>query len=126
MKKPKTVAVIDESLCIGCTLCREACPFDAIIGAQQYMHTVIKSECPGCGLCIPPCPVNSITLKTIENNSQTNYTERAKLRIERLKNEKLLSQNQYEEQKKVILDGGSEIIKEVIDRLKKNKKDTRI
>ena len=65
MKKPKTVAVIDESLCIGCTLCREACPFDAIIGAQQYMHTVIKSECPGCGLCIPPCPVNCITLKTI-------------------------------------------------------------
>ena len=61
-----------------------------------------------------------------ENNSQTNYTERAKLRIERLKNEKLLSQNQYEEQKKVILDGGSVIIEEVIDRLKKNKKDTRI
>ena len=126
MKKPKTVAVIDESLCIGCTLCREACPFDAIIGAQQYMHTVIKSECPGCGLCISPCPVNCITLKTIKNNSQTNYTGRAKLRIERLKNEKLLSQNQYEEQKKVILDGGSEIIEEVIVRLKKNKKDTRI
>ena len=126
MKKPKSVAIIYESLCIGCTLCREACPFDAIIGAQQYMHTVIKSECPGCGLCISPCPVNCITLKTIENNSQTNYTERAKLRIERLKNEKLLSQNQYEEQKKVILDGGSEIIEEVIDRLKKNKKDTRI
>ena len=126
MKKPKTVAIIDESLCIGCTLCREACPFDAIIGAQQYMHTVIKSECPGCGLCIPPCPVNCITLKAIENNSRTNYTERAKLRIERLKNEKLLSQNQYEEQKKVIIEGGSEIIEEVIDRLKKNKKDTRI
>ena len=48
------------------------------------------------------------------------------MRIERLKNEKLLSQNQYEEQKKIILDGGSEIIEEVIDRLKKNKKDTRI
>ncbi|HZD53702.1 MAG TPA: electron transport complex subunit RsxB [Woeseiaceae bacterium] len=57
-----TVAVIDESACIGCTWCREACPVDAITGAHHYMHTVIASECTGCALCLPRCPVDCITL----------------------------------------------------------------
>ena len=56
------VAVIDESLCIGCTHCREACPVDAIVGAHQYMHTIIAAECTGCELCIAPCPVDCIEL----------------------------------------------------------------
>ncbi|MDG2375237.1 MAG: RnfABCDGE type electron transport complex subunit B [Woeseiaceae bacterium] len=56
------VAVIDESLCIGCTHCRTACPVDAITGAHQYMHTIIRSECTGCELCIAPCPVDCIRL----------------------------------------------------------------
>lgn len=59
---PGTVAVIDESACIGCTWCREACPVDAITGARHYLHTVIASECTGCGLCLPRCPVDCITL----------------------------------------------------------------
>lgn len=56
------VAVIDESLCIGCTHCRDACPVDAIVGAHQFMHTVIKTECTGCELCLPPCPVDCISM----------------------------------------------------------------
>ena len=55
-----TVAVIDEATCIGCTLCIQACPVDAIIGAPRLMHTVIESECTGCDLCLPPCPVDCI------------------------------------------------------------------
>ena len=31
---PRTVAVIDEAWCIGCTLCIEACPTDAILGSN--------------------------------------------------------------------------------------------
>lgn len=57
-----SVAVIDESLCIGCTHCRNACPVDAITGAHQFMHTVIRSECTGCELCIAPCPVDCISM----------------------------------------------------------------
>lgn len=56
------VALIDESLCIGCMHCRNACPVDAIVGAQHFMHTIIASECTGCELCITPCPVDCISM----------------------------------------------------------------
>lgn len=58
----QNIAIIDESLCIGCTHCRDACPVDAIVGAHQFMHTVIRSECTGCELCLPPCPVDCISM----------------------------------------------------------------
>lgn len=54
------IAWIDESLCIGCIKCLDACPVDAIVGAPQQMHTVIASECTGCELCVEPCPVDCI------------------------------------------------------------------
>jgi len=54
------VAVIDEQTCIGCTLCIQACPVDAILGAAKQMHTVIEDECTGCKLCVAPCPVECI------------------------------------------------------------------
>jgi len=59
---PPALAVIDEEVCIGCTLCIQACPVDAIVGASKLMHTVIAAECTGCGLCIPPCPVDCISM----------------------------------------------------------------
>jgi Na+-translocating ferredoxin:NAD+ oxidoreductase subunit B len=60
--RPPTVALIDEALCIGCTLCIRACPVDAIVGAPKLMHTVILEQCTGCELCLPPCPVDCIAL----------------------------------------------------------------
>ena len=59
------VAVIDEAACIGCIHCRNACPVDAIVGAHQFMHTVIASECTGCELCVAPCPVDCITMRPL-------------------------------------------------------------
>jgi len=59
---PKTVALIDEELCIGCVKCIRACPVDAIVGAPKQMHTVIAEHCTGCELCIPPCPVDCISM----------------------------------------------------------------
>jgi electron transport complex protein RnfB len=56
------VAVIEEAWCIGCTLCIQACPVDAIVGAAKVMHTVIASECTGCELCIPRCPVDCMSM----------------------------------------------------------------
>ena len=60
--KPKAVALIDEQDCIGCTLCIDVCPVDAIVGAAKQMHTVIKAECTGCELCLTPCPVDCIRM----------------------------------------------------------------
>jgi electron transport complex protein RnfB len=62
LEKPPAVAVIDEDVCIGCTLCIQACPVDAILGAGKLMHTVIAEECTGCELCLPPCPVDCIDM----------------------------------------------------------------
>ena len=61
-EKPRAVALIDEARCIGCTLCIQACPVDAIVGAAKLMHTVMAEWCTGCGLCLPPCPVDCIDM----------------------------------------------------------------
>lgn len=70
-EQPQILAVIDESTCIGCTLCIQACPVDAILGAPKQMHTVIAQECTGCELCVAPCPVDCIKMvpvpKTVTN-----------------------------------------------------------
>ncbi len=70
-EKPKSAAVIIEKDCIGCTLCIQACPVDAILGAAKQMHTVIADECTGCELCIPPCPVECIIMEPIADTPDT-------------------------------------------------------
>ncbi|MBK1703038.1 electron transport complex subunit RsxB [Halochromatium glycolicum] len=62
---PKSVAVIDEQTCIGCTKCLQSCPVDAIVGAAKQLHGIIASECTGCGLCLSPCPVDCIHLQPV-------------------------------------------------------------
>ena len=65
VERPRPLAVIDEQVCIGCTLCMQACPVDAIVGAPKQMHTVIVELCTGCDLCVPPCPVDCIALPPV-------------------------------------------------------------
>ena len=62
VERTRPVAVIDEAACIGCTLCIQACPVDAIVGAAKQMHTVVAELCTGCDLCVPPCPVDCIAM----------------------------------------------------------------
>ncbi|MCX8565966.1 MAG: electron transport complex protein RnfB [Glomeribacter sp. 1016415] len=65
VERPRPLAIIDENICIGCTLCIQACPVDAIIGAPKQMHTVVAALCTGCDLCVAPCPVDCITMQPI-------------------------------------------------------------
>ncbi len=65
------VVFIDEKLCIGCTLCIQACPVDAFVGASKVMTTVIADECTGCDLCIPVCPVDCIYVRETEPTFNT-------------------------------------------------------
>ncbi len=61
-ERERPVAVIDEAICIGCTLCIQACPVDAIVGAAKQMHSVVPALCTGCDLCVAPCPVDCISM----------------------------------------------------------------
>jgi electron transport complex protein RnfB len=65
VERPRPVAFIDEALCIGCTLCIQACPVDAILGAAKQMHTILPSLCTGCDLCVAPCPVDCISMMPV-------------------------------------------------------------
>jgi len=66
LEETKMLAVIEESQCIGCTLCIQACPVDAILGASRQMHTVLAQECTGCELCVAPCPINCIQMVSMQ------------------------------------------------------------
>ncbi len=89
----RTVALIDEARCIGCTLCIQACPVDAIVGAARRMHTVIAELCTGCDLCVPPCPVDCIDMLPLPE-AQAPWTEamagaaRARFRFRNLRLER--------------------------------------
>jgi electron transport complex protein RnfB len=65
LQGPRSLAVIDEAWCIGCTLCLPVCPTDAILGSNKMMHTVIDAACTGCELCVAVCPVDCISLENV-------------------------------------------------------------
>lgn len=69
IEAPRALAFVDENWCIGCTLCIDACPTDAIVGSNKRMHTVIEKYCSGCELCIPVCPVDCIHLENISEEA---------------------------------------------------------
>lgn len=68
IERPRPVALIDPKTCIGCTLCIQACPVDAIVGASKQMHVVLTEWCTGCDLCVPPCPVDCISMVSVTEN----------------------------------------------------------
>ena len=95
--KRAAVALIDESRCIGCTLCIDACPVDAIVGAAQLMHTVVEPWCIGCALCLPPCPVDCIAMVPARGEWDATLKraagERGRQRKVRLKREQIATRD---------------------------------
>lgn len=69
--KPHRVAEIDPALCIGCTMCKRSCKFDAIVGEVKQKHTVDAEKCKGCGLCASKCPKKAIIIRNPDGSIWT-------------------------------------------------------
>lgn len=51
---------INESACIGCTLCARNCPVRAISGTLKQPHRIDETVCVGCGACGRLCPRGAV------------------------------------------------------------------
>jgi len=57
-------AKVNPNKCIGCLVCADYCPVDAIRLSNKTGKAFIKSDkCTGCGECVEECPVKAIKLK---------------------------------------------------------------
>ena len=124
VEQPLHLAVIDEPRCIGCTLCIQACPVDAIVGAAKLMHAVIAAECTGCRLCIPPCPVDCIVMVPAPSEQPTrpeHWRQRHAARQLRLNREQQQKTERAERQKAALQRPGAEEIARAIERARARK-----
>ncbi|MEO8753894.1 MAG: RnfABCDGE type electron transport complex subunit B [Casimicrobiaceae bacterium] len=103
---PLLVAVIDEAACIGCTLCIQACPVDAIIGAQKRMHAILPSLCSGCELCVAPCPVDCIAMLPASREWTAADAEAARIR-HRQRNARVARRERIVNRKNIALPPGA-------------------
>ena len=71
--KPPMIAHIFEKRCIGCTKCFKRCPTDAIMGANNMIHSVFVDACIGCERCFDVCPTDSIEMRPLRPTLQTWY-----------------------------------------------------
>jgi NADH:ubiquinone oxidoreductase subunit F (NADH-binding)/(2Fe-2S) ferredoxin/ferredoxin len=55
--------VIDETKCIGCTLCARNCPTEAITGDKKVPHVIDQSKCIKCGACYEKCKFGAIQIR---------------------------------------------------------------
>jgi Fe-S-cluster-containing hydrogenase component 2 len=55
------MVVVEESKCIGCGACVEACPFGAI---WLHPERKVAIKCDLCEACVPRCPVNALSVMT--------------------------------------------------------------
>ncbi len=70
-EKAPRIAFIKESLCIGCCKCFKRCPTDAILGANNMIHSVFTDACIGCEQCFAVCPTECIEMRPLVANLQT-------------------------------------------------------
>ncbi len=55
------VAVVDADKCIGCGICVQSCPVEAI--DMEEIAEIDREKCNGCGRCVIDCPQEAISLQ---------------------------------------------------------------
>ena len=108
------VAWIAQAQCVGCALCIEACPFDAIAGLAQKTHRILPDLCTECALCLPACPVDCISLRPDpahpprDRSYRLRARDRARKRLQRLVALRDAHERQVQAAHARFRDGGSE------------------
>ncbi len=54
-----TYSIVPDK-CTGCTLCAKQCPQDAISGERKEAHVIDQSSCIKCGVCLEACKFNAV------------------------------------------------------------------
>jgi NADH-quinone oxidoreductase subunit F len=49
--------------CIGCTLCAQQCPVDAIPMTPYVQHTIDQAKCTRCDTCRQACPEDAVVIE---------------------------------------------------------------
>lgn len=63
------IVSVDDSLCIGCKLCFDACPYDI----PEFDYDGIMKKCQMCGdkpACVLSCPTGALELKHMDINEK--------------------------------------------------------
>ena len=53
--------IINAEECIGCGICVDACPQEALEVVDGTCEPVNEESCVGCGECLEECPMGAIT-----------------------------------------------------------------
>jgi ferredoxin len=61
--KPLIRYVVTDK-CIGCTICAQRCPVDAIAFKPHEKHEIDVEKCTRCNVCKTACPVKAIEIRT--------------------------------------------------------------
>lgn len=78
---PASPISFDETKCIGCNRCLEACQIDVLLPAAEkgrHPEVAYPDECWYCGCCVMECPTGAIKL-THPLMNQTRWVEKSQL-----------------------------------------------
>jgi len=68
-------ATVDSERCVGCGICQNVCPADAI--SVEEIAMVDLKRCIGCGSCIEQCPRGALSLYPLKSG----YKERFRVAL---------------------------------------------
>ena len=56
-------AKVDAEKCVGCSVCVDVCPVEAIAMQDDNKAIVDMEACIDCGACVPECPSDAIKME---------------------------------------------------------------